>query len=67
MSIDPVPQSLREVWDSKQRADEDTRGMSRKELIRYYREKADEAERRLGLKLERQPASKHETPSDATR
>jgi|GEM_PF-3352912 len=63
MSSSNVPPTLREVWESKQRADAETRGMSREELIRYYREHADEAARRLGIKLHAQPASKARSSS----
>ncbi len=54
---DFVPPSLQEVWDWKARADEETRGMSREELIEFYRQAAERFERELGLDLPEEPAS----------
>jgi len=63
MSNSAVPASLRELWEIKQRAEDETRGFSREELAQYYQAKADEAERRLGISLNSRPAAvEHDAP-----
>lgn len=52
---DFVPPSLQEVWDWKKAAEEETRGMTREQLIEFYRRMSDEFEKRLGQRLPRQP------------
>jgi hypothetical protein len=66
MSNSTIPPTLQEIWDSKQRAEDATRGMSREELIQYYRDRADEAECRLGIKLKRRAAANPESPAATT-
>ena len=48
---DPIDETMREVWEWKRQDEEATRGMTRAELIEYYRSGADEIERRWGLHL----------------
>ncbi len=55
-----VPPSLQEAWDWKTRAEEETRGMSREELIQFYRQAAERFERELGLDLPEEPATGRE-------
>ncbi len=52
---DFVPPSLQEVWDWKKAAEEETRGMTREQLIEFYRQAGDEFEKQLGLRLPRRP------------
>lgn len=52
---DFVPPSLKETWDWKKKAEDRTKGMSRDELINYYREAADSFEKALGITLPRKP------------
>lgn len=58
---DRVPQSLREVWQWKAQVEEKTRGMPREQLIEYYRNGADEFEKKMGISLQKEPsgASRH--------
>ena len=49
--IDHVPPSLREVWGWKRRTDEVTKSMSRRQIIEFYRDRADDVQRKLGLEL----------------
>lgn len=53
----PVFPSLEQVWAWKRRAEEVTREMSPQELKEFYRREADEAERRLGVRLVGESAS----------
>ncbi len=48
---DHVPPSLEEVWDWKQRAEQVTGPMSRREIIEFYRAQADAVIRKLNLNL----------------
>ncbi|HKQ49381.1 MAG TPA: hypothetical protein VJZ71_15025 [Phycisphaerae bacterium] len=52
---DFVPPSLQEVWDWKKAAEEETRGMTREQLIEFYRQAGDEFEKQLGASLPRRP------------
>lgn len=54
---DFVPPGLNEVWDWKKRAEEETKSMSREQLIEFYKTKADEVQRRLNLVLVATPAA----------
>jgi len=54
---DFVPPSLQEVWDWKKAAEEETRGMTRAQLIEFYRQTGDEFEKQMGVSLPRQPGS----------
>jgi hypothetical protein len=50
-----VPPSLQEVWDWKKKAEDSTRGMDREELLRFYREQARAAEKKLDVQLPTMP------------
>lgn len=52
-----IPASMREVWDWKRRSAGTTDGMTPEQLVEYYRSKAVEAEKKLGVHLRRVPAS----------
>ena len=46
-----VDLAMQEVWDWKRRAEELTRGMSPAAVIEFYRQQADNVQRRFGLEL----------------
>jgi len=54
---DPVEKVMHEIWDWKRKAEQDTRGMSKAELIEYYRAEADNVQKKYGLDLQSQTAS----------
>jgi len=54
---DPQERALAEVWEWKRRAEEATQGMSPNEVMAFYRVAAEEAERRLGVRLRSRPAA----------
>ena len=51
-----VPPSLEEVWEWKRQTEEETKGMSREELIEFYHRKGLEAMRKLGVSGPTRPA-----------
>jgi hypothetical protein len=55
---DPVDHAMEEVWEWKRKAEEATRGMSNSELIKFYQEHAEEAQRRLDVELVSLPAAR---------
>lgn len=60
---DPTPKSVNDACDWKRRQDEQTEGLSREELIQFFRTAADEVEARLGLNLSTRPASDRRRPA----
>ena len=60
MTDAPMPESVAEVCEWKERAAVATKGMTREQLINYYRRKGDEFEQKLGLNLVRIPAGERE-------
>jgi len=46
-----------EVWDWKQEVEEAMRGMDPSAVIEFYRKRAEEVQRKLGLDLASQPAA----------
>ncbi len=58
---DPAHEVMADVWKWKQDVEDETRGLSPAEAIEYYRQKADDLEKRFGVKLTRR------TPADASR
>lgn len=63
---DFVPPSLQEVWDWKKAAEDETRGMTREELIEFYRKAGDEFEKQLDQRLPR-PSDQDKVPAPAQR
>jgi len=57
MNDDYAPPSVREVCEWKDRTAKETEGMTRSQVIEFYRSRADEMQRRLGLTLEGRPAA----------
>lgn len=58
---DPDQEVMADVWKWKQEVEDETQGLSQAALIEYYRQKADDLEKRFGVKLI------HRTPADASR
>ncbi|MBN2560164.1 MAG: hypothetical protein JXQ75_04465 [Phycisphaerae bacterium] len=54
---DRVDQAMQEVWDWKRKSEEATRGMAPSAVIDFYRKRADEVQRQLGLDIPAQPAA----------
>lgn len=50
-----VPTSIQEVWDWKKAGEDETRGMTRAQLIEHYRTTGDEFEKVLVVKLPKPP------------
>ena len=59
-----VPPSLEEVWEWKRQTEEETKGMSREELIEFYHRKGLEAMRKLGVDWPTRPAGQQEESAE---
>ncbi len=46
-----APPSLQEVWDWKKKSEDETRGLSRAQLIEFYRQAGSDFEKKLGVNL----------------
>jgi hypothetical protein len=59
--------SLKEVWEWKRQTEEETKGMSREQLIDFYRRKGREALQRFGIDLPTRPAGQRDESAGRTR